>query len=130
MYRSADLHPFLTSLVAKFAPYGTRYGNALTMGAVPAGRIYTDLALLSTVLEDLIHNAFSHSPTTAEISVLQVAAALQFRIADRGSQDLEDRIPDCLQFSREAIAELGGSLWLEANPPQGAVVCFVVPSGN
>jgi signal transduction histidine kinase len=130
MYRSTDLHPFITTLVAKFAPTGAQFGNALTMGAVPPGRIYTDLALLSTVLEDLIRNAFSHSPTTAEISVLEVPAALQFRIADRGPAELEDRIPGCLDFSREAIAELGGSLWLEANPPQGAIVCFVVPTGN
>ncbi|MEO8548406.1 MAG: hypothetical protein ABI678_00460 [Kofleriaceae bacterium] len=130
MYRSADLHPFITSLVAQFAPYGTQFGNALTAGAVPRGRIYTDLTLLRSVLEDLIRNAFSHSPTTAEISVVQGSSALQFRIADRGADELEDRIADCLEFSRDAVAALGGSLWLEANPPQGAVVCFVVPTGN
>lgn len=130
MYRSTELHPFITSVVAKFAPYGTRFGNALTLGRVPPGRIYTDLEMLRTVLEDLIHNAFTHSPSTAEISVHEVPTALQFRIADRGVDELEDRIPECLEFSREAVTALGGSLWLEANPPQGAVVCFVVPTGN
>lgn len=130
MYRSTDLHPFITSLVAKFAPYGARFGNALTMGAVPPGRIYTDVALLRTVLEDLILNAFAQSPSTAEISVLEVPSALQFRVADRGPEDLEHRIADCVELCRDSIAALGGTMWLEANPPQGAIVCFVVPTGN
>jgi len=124
--------PFVGRLAKTFAPYGLRFGNFLRVNAAVETRIYTSSKMLQRILEDLIHAAFSRSPESAELTISSESAALEFRIADSGpSMTLEQRlITDDLAMTQRAVEALGGTLWLEANAPHGAVVCFVLPMGN
>lgn len=126
-FRAVDVEPLVDELAARFAPYGLRFGNIFQLGDISNATLHTRPRLLRTVLEDLIHNAFSRSPDIALLDVCEERAALEFRVADRGTTEI---LLDEISFCRSAVEQLGGTLWVEQNAPVGAIVCFQLPMGN
>ncbi|MFT3695530.1 MAG: hypothetical protein QM831_20510 [Kofleriaceae bacterium] len=126
-FRAVEVEPLVDELASRFAPYGLRFGNIFQLGDISNATLHTRPRLLRTVLEDLIHNAFSRSPEIAELAVCEERAALEFRIADRGTTGM---MLDDIAFCRGAVEQLGGTLWVEQNAPIGAIVCFQLPMGN
>ncbi len=126
-FRAVHVEPLVDELAARFRPYGLRFGNIFQLGDISNATLHTRPRLLRTVLEDLIHHAFSRSPEIAELAVCEEHASLEFRVADRGRTEATD---DELAFCRRAVESLGGTLWIEQNAPVGAIVCFQLPMGN
>ena len=144
-----DLHALVASILTELAVDAERRSVELR-SSVTADRVHADQDLLHRTLANLVENAIRHAPpaTMIMVTAVQVASAIEFRVADEGvgvPEDMRERVFDpfvqvevedshrarCgrglgLAFCRLAVEAHGGRIWVEDAAP-GAVFCVRLP---
>jgi two-component system, OmpR family, phosphate regulon sensor histidine kinase PhoR len=132
--RAAEIAPANVSIVAD--------GESATVHVAPEQ--------LRMVLANLIDNAVKYSPQggTVEVGVEQHNGAARFSVSDQGigvPEEERERIFDKfirldpemsrgiggtglgLYICRELVVQMGGTIWVSANKPQGSTFTFEIP---
>ena len=117
----------------------------------PEAEIHGDRSVLTRVMDNLLVNAMTHSPTGGAITVTCEARAegVEIGVTDQGTgipEDLQDKVFDKfarlelkgegvsanrglgLTFSRLAVEAHGGVIWVENSPEGGARFRMILPS--
>ena len=113
--------------------------------------LQTDPLLLRRALENLLGNAIKYSPprTTVTLTVKEEGAEVLFAVQDQGPGILPADLPHLfesyyrgteagkeqgfglgLAAVKRIIEVLGGALWVESQPGQGAIFYFTLPRGT
>ena len=113
--------------------------------------LQTDPLLFRRALENLLGNAIKYSPprTTVKLTVKEEGAEVLFAVQDQGPGILPADLPHLfesyyrgveagkergfglgLAAVKRIIEVLGGALWVESQPGQGAIFYFTLPRGR
>ena len=113
--------------------------------------LQTDPLLLRRALENLLGNAIKYSPprTTVKLTVKEEGAEVLFAVQDQGPGILPADLPHLfesyyrgteagkeqgfglgLAAVKRIIEVLGGALWVESQPGQGAIFYSTLPRGT
>jgi two-component system sensor histidine kinase/response regulator len=105
--------------------------------------LLADAGLMRRMLLNLVHNAIKHAPASSQVTITthRDAAGVIVRVRDHGPgvpEPERQRIFEHygasgshgvgLAFCRLAAEAHGGTIWVEANDPTGAVFCVVLPN--
>ena len=136
-----------------FALRSEETGVAFHVGSPAAAFIRGDFDRLEQVLNNLIDNAFRHTPAGGSISLNAVTTATgaihRVTVTDTGSGIPQDDLPHLferfyrgagtsstkgyglgLAITREIIRAHGGDIWVQSGPEHGTTFTFTLPSAG
>ncbi|MBA3547016.1 MAG: response regulator [Nannocystis sp.] len=145
-----DLHALVANILTELAVDAERRPVTLR-SSVLADRVHADQDLLHRTLANLVENAIRYAPpaTMIMVTVVQVATAIELRVADEGSgisEEMREKVFDPfvqveagenplarggrglgLAFCKLAVEAHGGRIWVEDAAP-GAIFCVRLPA--
>ena len=144
--RPLALRAEIDSLVAHLLP--VLGGHTVDLQVDPALIVQADREALHHVLTNLLANAAKFSPggTTISVAARPVASEIEISVSDQGpgiGDDDKARIFERFYRSSEVsakgtgiglsivesfVSRMGGRVWVESTPPNGATFTFTVPA--
>ncbi len=141
----SDVRELVTSAVGKIA-LSAEFQSVHIVQVIPEGLVLTlDLHRMHRVLVNLLVNALEVMPNggTIHISAASIGRSVVFRVRDTGpgiTPEIRDRLFQPfvtagkangvglgLAFSRQAVIDQGGDMWVEPSPNGGACFAFRLP---